>query len=331
MKISIEPFYKWKNISTGLNKIPGEHYTYIAKDLDELIDCPIQIGNHDIIPFRVSGIPHEYAIQGSGNYDINDIIIDTKKIINETMDIFGEIPYDHYTFFLFNRENGYGGLEHQNSCAMIRSKWKYKPRKDYLGFIGLMAHEFFHTYNVKRIRPTELGPFDYDRENYTTQLWIAEGITSYYDNHIPLRAGVINLDEYLEIISKDIKRLESIPGRKLQSISEASFDAWVKHYRPNENSVNTTISYYLKGSLIGLALDLSIRNYTNGKHSLDDVFKILWKNYKKSGKGFTKDEFINICEKLANKNLNEIWSYVNTTKDMNYNEILNQISLYYNL
>ncbi len=322
IRISIEPFHKWNNISTGLEKVKGENFTYRAKNLDDLIDCPIEIGNHEIIPFKISGIPHEYAIYGIGNYDIRKIVDDTKKVLNTTFDIFGDIPYQKYTFFLYNMDKGYGGLEHQNSCSMIRSRWKYKPRKDYLGFIGLMAHEFFHTYNVKRIRPAELGPFDYDSEVYTNLLWIAEGITSYYDNHIPLRANVITLKEYLNIIARDIKSLESIPGRNVQTIAEASFDSWVKFYRQNENSVNTTISYYLKGSLTGLALDLKIREITDGRKSLDDVFLKLWESYKLSKTGFTEEEFINICESVAGSNLNDIWQYVHTTREMNFNTIL---------
>lgn len=327
MQVSIEPYHKWKNISTGLEKVQGENFTYRAKNLDDLIDCPIEIGNHKIVPFKVSGIPHEYAIYGIGNYNTGKIINDTKKVLNTTFDIFGDIPYDHYTFFLYNRDNGYGGLEHQNSCSMIRSRWKYEPRINYLGFIGLMAHEFFHTYNVKRIRPAELGPFDFENEVYTKLLWISEGITSYYDNQIPLRAGVINLKEYLEIVSKDIKSLESIPGRKVQTISEASFDSWVKLYRQNENSVNTTISYYLKGSLTGLALDLKIRDLTNGKRSLDDVYRKLWANYKKSEKGFTEDDFVNICESTVENNLNDIWIYVHTTDEMDFYKILEPFGL----
>ncbi len=326
--LTIEPYFQWNKATTELPRYKGSPFSFVAGNFDQLIDSPILLGNQKTYQFKAAGIPHTFSITGEGNYDADQIMEDTKAIILAAKEIFGELPYDHYTFTLILTDNGYGGLEHKNSCTMIYDRWKFQDRKDYLKFMGLVSHEYFHTFNVKRIRPVELGPFDYFRENYTSLLWVSEGITSYYDNLLLLRSGVADVDEYLEFLEKDIKRLEKIPGRKIQSIAQSSFDSWIKLYRPNENSVNSTVSYYLKGSLVGLVLDLEIRESTGGTKSLDDVFRALWKDYKSSGDGFTEKEFMDLCETVAGKSLENIWSFVHTTEEMNFDKYLESVGLH---
>jgi predicted metalloprotease with PDZ domain len=327
MMLTLEPYFEWTKVTTELTPDKGDAYRYIIKNYDELIDSPIELGNQIIHSFKANGVLHDYAIVGIGNFDIQKLKADSQKIIETAHAIFEDIPYDHYTFYLYLMDNAYGGLEHQKCSSLIYDRWKFDSRKDYVKFLGLVSHEFFHVYNVKRIRPSELGPFDYTQENYTKLLWIAEGMTAYYDNLILLRSGVITLKEYVGLLTDDIYRYESTPGRFVQSVEESSFDAWVKLYRQNENSSNTMISYYLKGSLIALALDLSIRNLTDSKSSFDDVFRILWSNYKETNQGFTEDEFISICQQVSGNDLNDIWNLVRSTDELDLNTYLSMVGL----
>lgn len=325
--VDIEPYYKWEKTTTELPKYKGSYNKFISEDFDQLVDSPIIIGNHDTFKFSASGVQHIYAITDTGNFDMDKIIPDTQKIVETANSIFNDVPYDHYTFFLNTADGAYGGLEHKNSCSLIFDRWKFKDRKDYLKFMGLVSHEFFHVYNVKRIRPIELGPFDYDNENYTTLLWVSEGLNSYYDNYLLRRSDIATVDEYLGFIANDLKRLDSLPGRKVQSVSESSFDAWIKLYRSNENSMNSTISYYLKGSLIGWVLDLRIRHATDGKRSLDDVFRELWLDYRNNGKGFTEENVIDYSNRISGENLSDIWEYIHSTKEIDYERYLRPFGL----
>ncbi len=319
--LTIEPYFEWSKVSTELTPDKGDKHRFKVKNYDQLVDTPIELGNQQIKSFKASNITHDYAVIGKGNADYDKIIADSKNIIEETHRIFGDIPYDHYTFFLYLTNNAYGGLEHKNCSSLIYDRWKFSKREDYIKFIGLVSHEYFHTYNVKRIRPKELGPFDYHKENYTDLLWIAEGMTAYFDNQILRRANVVTTEEYFKLLTDDIKRFENVPGRMVQSVAEASFDAWIKLYQMNENTVNSTVSYYLKGSLIALALDLTIRKKTNNKYSLDDVYKLLWKEYKNTSSGFTEADFIRISESIAETSLDSIWNMVHSKDEIDFNKI----------
>lgn len=262
---------------------------FSAADYDELIDCPIECGTHRLLTFEVDGIEHRIAIWGRGNQDERRIVADTRRIIETQRAMFGGLPYRHYTFILHLTDGRGGGLEHRNSVTNQLNRWTFRPERSYERFLGLQSHEFFHVWNVKRIRVAPLGPFDYRRENYTRQLWTMEGVTSYYDNLFLLQAGLISRERYLEIIAEDIVTLQSQPGRALQSLEQSSFDAWIKLYRPDENSANSSISYYLKGSLVALMLDLEIRRRTNGERSLADVLRYLYTTYPITGPGFAEE------------------------------------------
>lgn len=325
--VKIVPYEKFTNVSTGLDGVPGAVNTFYAPDFDVLYDCPILAGNQEILTFNVDGIPYTIAAEELGNIDRNKLIEDHTKIIKTAASIFGEVPYRHYTFIVMY--DGRGGLEHTNSMAVFSGPGSFSSPEAYKRWLDFTAHEFFHLYNVKTIRPIALGPFDYDRENYTTMLWFSEGVTSYYENLILNRAGIYSREEVLRELSNSIAGFENIPGKKYQSAAQASFDAWIYFLSRSENTLNTTISYYDKGCAIGMLLDLAIRHETGNKKSLDDVMRSLYQVYYKGKKrGFTDEEFREVCEKTAGKELDEIFDiYINTTAEIDYNKYLGYAGL----
>lgn len=328
-EISISPYSGWKQINSSLKTIGNDPWKRKAIDFDELIDSPILIGNQKIHTFDVKGVPHTVAMAGTVEYDANRLIGDMQKVCMQASNIVGEHPCSDYTFLIVNATGGSGGLEHANSCVLHMARTSYTNESQYKNFLGLVAHEYFHLWNVKRIRPIELGPFDYDNENYTKQLWISEGFTSYYDDMICQRAGVITADRFLEITSSNINAIENLPGDRIQPVCEASFDAWIKYYRPNENSNNSTTNYYTKGSLIGLLMDIEIISASNGAKCLDDLMQSLYQKYYKDKKrGFTETEFQKECELLAGKDLTSFFKkYVYGTEPLNYNAHFEQVGI----
>ncbi|WP_234461926.1 M61 family metallopeptidase [Pedobacter segetis] len=327
--VSINPFKGWDKVSTGLEKTDGKSFTYYAKNFDWLFDSPIEVGTQDVFDFDVVGVKYEVAMVGGGNYDKERLKTDISKIIEKETDIFGENPNKRYVFIVHNYLSGGGGLEHLNSTVLGATRDGYQNEKIYKSFLGLVAHEHFHLWNVKRLRPIALGPFNYDEENYTTNLWIAEGFTAYYDNLITERAKLINTDEYLDMIQQDINAIENSQGNKVQSLSDASFDAWIKYYRPNENSGNTTVSYYNKGSLIACMLDLAIIKKSEGKQSLDDAMRYAYNEfYKKKNRGYTDAEMKLVFEKYTGENLDTFYAdYINGTKSLDFNKYLGYAGL----
>jgi predicted metalloprotease with PDZ domain len=280
----MEPWADYPNAGAH----PDQH-AFIASDYDELVDCPVECGTHRLRSFTVDGIAHHIAIWGHGNEDEQRIVDDTRRIVETERDLFGSLPdYPHYTFILHLADR-YGGLEHRNSVTNIIDRWSFQPQSSYERFLELQSHEFFHVWNVKRIRAAPLGPFDYQRENYTRLLWAMEGVTSYYDRLLLVRAGLMTPERYLERLAEEIARLQSQPGRALQSLEESSFDTWIKLYRPDENSANSSISYYLKGGLVTMLLDLEIRQRTGGERSFDDVLRYLYQTYPISGPGIPEE------------------------------------------
>ena len=325
-EVKVTPFRGWRKISTGLPKVKGKRNTFAFPDYDVLADSPFLIGNHDVLTFKVKGIPHEIALYGQGNVDKDRLKDDFNKIVNATVEIFGKLPYDGYVFFILMLDGLGGGLEHLNSTTIQADRWIFSNNNRYQRFLSTVAHEYFHTWNVKRIRPIALGPFDYDNENYTADLWIAEGITSYYDNLLLLRSGIVDVEGYFKFVGRDIRGVETAPGRLVQSAVESSFDTWIKNYRRNEESHNVMISYYSKGAVTGLILDLAINTNTNGKNSLDQVFQELNRRYENDpSKGFTSKEFRTICENVADRKLDDVWQYVDTTKEVDYNSTLETV------
>jgi predicted metalloprotease with PDZ domain len=327
-RLRIEPFPGWTNISTALKPADGEGRVYLAPDYDTLVDSPIEIGNQQIMEFSVREVPHRVSISGEGNFDTAALCADLQKVVECAVEIMGDIPYPQYAFLISLASEGNGGLEHANSMLMQVNRWTFKPRDRYKHFLELAAHEFFHVWNVKRIRPEGLGPFDYGQENYTRLLWVAEGFTDYYAGQILRRAGFLTPDEYLDAISKNIKELQETPGRRHESLAEASFEAWIRLYRKDENFSNRSVSYYLKGGLVGLLLDLEIRN-RSGRKSLDDVMRLLYAEYyRKRGRGFTEDEFRAACEKIAGDPLDRIFEdYCYGTGELDFSTYLGYAGL----
>jgi len=311
------PKENWK-IATVLPHFEHNPQIFFAEGFDTLVDSPFEIGEHTQVKFEVLGKPHEIIIWGEGNLDITQLEQDTKAIIEVEAELFGGLPYDRYLFIL-HLANGYGGLEHRDCCSLIYPRFNFRG-EHYLKFLNLVAHEFFHTWNVKRIRPKALEKYDYDQENYTPSLWFAEGATSYYDQIIPLRAELYGKEQFLKNLGETITRLQNTAGRQVQSLYESSFDTWIKLYRPDANSPNSQISYYLKGELVAMLLDLTIRSYTQNHKSLDDVMRSLWQYYGKSEIGYTEGELYKIIETVAGVNLQDFFKrYIHSTAELDYN------------
>jgi predicted metalloprotease with PDZ domain len=319
--LTILPPQNWQ-VSTPL-PTTSQPNTFLAATFDELVDSPVEIGTHAIYDFEVLSKPHQWAIWGEGNYNIERLLTDTKKIIETEAAIFDGLPYDRYLFLLHLSANSYGGLEHKSACSLIYSRFGLRSEDSYQKFMSLVAHEFFHLWNVKRIRPKGLEVFDYDQENYTDSLWFCEGTTSFYDLVIPLRAGIYDAKCYLNKVSEAITQLQTIPGRKVQPVSESSFDAWIKLYRPDANSRNAQVSYYLKGELVSFLLDLIIRAQHQNERSLDDLMRQLWQQFGQPEVGFTREQLKAIFESVAEVDLTRFWaSYVDGTAELPFDEIL---------
>lgn len=312
-----------ESVSDNKRTIEYEFYNY-----DVLVDSPIQLGNFEILEFKVMNIPHYVAMVGENNAIADRLTYDMQAVCETMSTIVGEFPKDvnpdKYVFIVQHVESGGGGIEHLNSTVLVMPRFNYSSDKTYRSFMNLVAHEYFHLWNVKRIRPVELGPFDYDNENYSQSLWVAEGITSYYDELAILRLGWVKPQDFLNTLSRYIKYHENRPGAKYASLHEVSFDAWIREYRPTENTKNTGYSYYTKGFIIAALLDASICHHTSGQKSLDDVFVKLYKDFygaKKFGPigtGYTEEEFLKICSEVAGYDFEDdfnLWLNEPTTPD----------------
>jgi len=328
VRVTIYPYKDWKTVSTGLPSVPNKDYTYRASDFDQLYDSPMLIGNQKEVEFDVKGIPHYLAMLHPDNFDVPGFESDLTKIIAKATDIFGEVPYKNYTFLIMGE--GRGGLEHFNSAAVFSNDQVYNPndKEEYSRWLGFLAHEYFHNFNVKRIRPVALGPFDYSRENYTRMLWVAEGFTVYYQYMLLNRTGIISFKETLKRFRDDIRSYEWIPGHKFQSATQSSFNTWIQFFNHGNNYENRTISYYDKGCILGMLMDLKIRHLTDGKKSLDDVMRALYEHYYKEKKrGYSDQEFRQTAEEIAGTSLDDIFRYASTTDNINYAKYLSYAGL----
>jgi len=307
--------YRGWRIATAMRRQTARPHAfggYVAQDYDELIDHPVEMGEFALASFRAFGVLHEFAISGRHEADIGRLRRDLKRLCEHHIRFWNgsagarrgavPAPMDRYVFLVSAVGEGHGGLEHQASCALACSRndlprsGERKVGEEYRGFLGLASHEYFHAWNVKRLRPAAFSPYDLDRENYTTLLWLFEGFTSYYDDLALVRSGLISRDDYLELLGRNITALLRTPGRKQQTVAESSFDAWIKFYRQDENSPNATVSYYLKGALIALCLDLHIRKQTKARRSLDNVMRALWRRHGARGIGVEDAEVERLAE-----------------------------------
>jgi predicted metalloprotease with PDZ domain len=329
LKINLNP--KFSQITTGLQKNSGNNVFQVI-DFDNLVDCPIEIGNQKILSFDLNGIPHQIAMYGQTNYNEEKLKSDMQKVCSTAASVIGEHPCKDYFFIVHNVTQGGGGLEHKNSTTLGVNRNAYQSDQTYKSFLSLVAHEYFHLWNVKRIRPVALGPFDYENENYTNGLWVSEGFTSYYQNHILQKAGLISEQQYLTMLEKEWASLENTPGQKIQSVAESSWDAWIKYYRQNENSKNTIVSYYDKGSALGALMDLYIIDKTNGKKCLDDVMRLLYsKYYKELGRGFSDLELKNAFNEISSADMTSFFEkYIEGTDQLPFAELLKNVGLKFN-
>jgi predicted metalloprotease with PDZ domain len=327
--LTVKPYQGWTEVSTGLESVKGAKYQYSAPNYDILVDSPIEIGTQKVLTFTANNVPHKVAMYGDANYSAERLLSDMKKITEEATTVVGEHPCKDYLFIVHNIVGGGGGLEHLNSTTLQASRTGYQFEPSYTGFLNLVAHEYFHLWNVKRIRPKALGPFDYENENYTHLLWVSEGFTSFYGNYLLRRTQLITPDQYINMLTTEINGVENAPGNRVQSVAESSWDAWIKYYRPNENSGNASISYYSKGSMLGNLLNLALLNSTKGQKNLDHVMRYLWEEYyKKQKRGFTDEEFQKAVELVAGKSMEDFFTkYVFGTELIDFNAFFNPVGL----
>ncbi|MFM7483586.1 MAG: M61 family metallopeptidase [Burkholderiaceae bacterium] len=331
-----EAYAAWR-VATSLPELKARRHrfgTYIAQDYDELIDHPVEMGEFTLVTFEAHDVPHEMAITGRvPNLDTDRLADDLQRICEHQIALFEprskRAPMSRYVFLTLAVGDGYGGLEHRASTALIcaRSDLPVQGQsamsEGYRGFLGLCSHEYFHTWNVKRIKPAVFAPYDLTQENYTPLLWLFEGFTSYYDDLTLVRSGLIDRATYLGLLAKTINAVHKGSGRFKQSVAESSFDAWTKYYRQDENAPNAIVSYYQKGSLVALWFDLLIRSRTRGKRSLDDVMRALWRRYGRDfyqsghGEGVTDAEVEALFDEVTGLKLKPVFDHaVRGTKDL---------------
>lgn len=330
--LKVYPHASFKKVSTALPSADFKAelgcFNFVFEDYDQLVDCPIEIGNQVEFDFMAAGLRHRVAMYGEANYNVAQLQQDMAKVVQAATDVFGSNPNKDYLFIVHNVSDGQGGLEHKNSCVLSVSRWSYAG-SNYTGFINLVAHEYFHLWNVKRIRPIELGPFNYDQECYTSLLWVMEGITSYYDELLLKRAGFYTKEEFLNKLQSQINYVEGTPGSRVQPVAHASFDAWIKAYRPNENSSNTTMTYYSRGAVLGAVLDAYLIQKSNKKRSLDGFMQLLYSKYALELKrGFTEVEFEQELSNYCGEDMHAFFTnYVNGTQIIPYQKYFEPMGL----
>jgi predicted metalloprotease with PDZ domain len=318
------------DVETGLaRKSNTAGFVYTAPDYDRLVDSPIESGIFRRIAFDAAGAPHVITVWGDGNYDPDRLGADFKKIVEAAAAVFGgTVPYERYVFIVHLYPEGSGGLEHLNSTTVEARPFIFQKKEAYQDFLELIAHEFFHAWLVKRIRPAALGPFDYTAENYTRMLWLMEGTTNYYEAVLLHRAGLVSEEERNKELAKLIQAIEGTPGQRHLSLEEASFDAWIKYYRRNEHSINNQISYYDKGAVVSAMLDFEIRDRTGGAKSLDDVLRFLWETYALKNTGIPEDGVQPAVEAVAGGSFEEFFDrYIRGTDEIDYDAFLKKVGL----
>jgi predicted metalloprotease with PDZ domain len=334
--VSAKVIGRWQ-AATGLtpHKVSKRGFgTYLASDYDELVDCPVEMGTFWSGEFKAAGVPHRLIVAGAAeSFDSARLLADVQKICETEIRFWHDRrrpPHKSYVFMLNVVDDGYGGLEHRNSTALIASRRDLPRAGDarlgdgYTTLLGLISHEYFHTWNVKRLRPSEFTHYDYGGENYTQLLWFFEGFTSYYDDLLLRRAGVIDDAAYLKLLNKTINQVLQTPGREVQAVAQASFDAWVKYYRQDENTANATVSYYTKGALVALCFDLTLR--AEGRTTLDEVMRGLWVRCKAGP--MTEADFAAVLKELGGRAFTrEIAAWIHGTRELPLQELLQKHGL----
>lgn len=315
----------WANASTGLKPIgqtSGTTRSFTAPNYDVLYDSPVLLGNHYVKKFTHEGHEYEFALETPDGFEESSFESDFKKMVSATTQLMGHVPYDNYC--LIHLGKGQGGLEHHNSQACYtEGTFRFQDDSEYNNYMSFTTHEYFHLYNVKSIRPIELGPFDYDKEVFTPMLWVSEGFTVYYETRIMLSAGIIDSKYLLNDLSSYIKTIESNEGHRHMSLRQSSYDIWLNFFNSAANGQDVRISYYNKGPILGLLFDIDIRRKTNNEKSLDDLMRLLYNRfYIEKQRGFTEEEFWESCAEIAGQSLTQMRQYVDTTDEIDYENIL---------
>lgn len=291
---------------------------FVAKDYDELVDSPFEVGPHTPLSFTAAGVPHEVVVWGDAVPDASRLCSDLQRICEAQARMFGGLPMARYLFLVYLTDKGRGGLEHKASTSLLFPRVGLQNSRGWEDFLTLASHEYFHLWNIKRVKPKALVPFDYSQENYTSLLWAFEGGTSYYDNFFVLRAGLMGASRYLTRLGETLSALHATPGRKVQTLAEASLVSWVKHYRPDEHSPNSAISYYLKGEVVTALLDLELRRATHNARSLDDLMCLLWQRYGDES-GVPENGVEAAASEVAGKDLSAFFDRaVRSTEELDY-------------
>ena len=324
----------WK-LATGMPRKSGGEFDFglfVAENHDALLDYPVEMGPFEHARFEAGGVPHTVVLSGRHQADLTRLCRDLKPICEQHIRLFGERPpMDSYLFMTLVTENGYGGLEHRNSTSLMCARADLPRRSDppgevrdgYRNYLGLCSHEYFHSWNIKRIKPEVFSPYELTAESYTEQLWAFEGITSYYDDLALVRTGLISVQSYLELLGQTITRVQRGSGRRKQTVTESSFDAWTRFYKQDENAPNAIVSYYAKGALIALALDLTLRNLTDQQKSLDDLMRLLWQRYGQTGSGVPERAIQAAAEEIAGQPLTDFFDRaLYSTEDLPLAELL---------
>ncbi|MCC7390603.1 MAG: M61 family metallopeptidase [Phycisphaerales bacterium] len=295
LRVRVDAPEGWR-VATGLAQDPTQDWAWLAPGYDVLVDSPLEIGIHHLTSFTVDGTAHDIVIWGPAEPDDERLAADFSAIVRAQRDVFegpgGALPYQRYVFLVHAQPGIGGGTEHLNSTIMCTRPESFTSESSYAGFLGLVSHEFFHTWNVKRLRPAGLTPYEYQRENYTDLLWVSEGTTSYYDDLTLVRTGLLDPDKYLAQMARTISTERRRPGYGVQSLADSSYDAWIKFNRSTPNDINATVSFYTKGALVSLMLDLELRRRTGNQVSLDEVLRGLYRDYPLEAGGFTTEQFL---------------------------------------
>lgn len=322
LTLKILPYSDW-HVTTGLENLNGMPFEFTAPDYDYLADCPLEIGNQKDYSFLVEGREHIISFYGEAEYDIERLKADFTAIIKKNYEFWGRVPYNRYVFIVHCTPQSGGGTEHINSTVVGVKPADFESEKTYKNFLRLISHEYFHTWNVKQLRPKGLTPYDYTKENYTEELWIAEGGTSYYDGLMLSRTGQFNSEDIFNEITKAVEENRRRPGNNIQSLAESSFDAWVKFWKGTQQRYNAETDYYKKGADVSLILDLEIRNRSGNQHSLDDVFRTMFEKFPLGVSGYTNNDFMNTCADFGGGSFAQFFEdYVFGTKPIEWEKYL---------
>lgn len=325
--LKVKPPANW-HVTTGLENVKNDPFKFTAVNYDYLSDCPLEIGEQTDFDFEVNGKKHIISFSGSANYDKEMLIKDFTTIIKKNHEFWGSVPYEKYVIIVHCSPSSSGGTEHINSTVVGVRPEVFETETGYGSFLRLISHEFFHTWNVKQLKPKGITPYDFTKENYTSELWIAEGGTSYYDGLMLLRTGQMKASEFFTEITRGVEDERRRPGNRVQSLAESSFDAWVKFWKRSPNAYGSESDYYAKGSYVCLILDLEIRHLSKNKYSLDDVFRAMFKKFPLDKKGYDNDDFRKVSEKFAGKSLEKFFGdYVTGTRPIEWSKYLGYTGL----